>query len=76
MHNNMNATIKKVPVEFRWPVIQTGECEVEVQIPLTQGDLVHLNLAAISELNLSDKEIVAATNAAFDAIINEIIIVK
>lgn len=59
---------KQIEVSFRWPVKQTGEREIEVQIPVGAGAPL-ISEQAAEQLKLSEKEYIAAEDATLRAII-------
>lgn len=65
-------------VKFRWSVQQVGPKEVELTIPVdaTQTPLVVISEEAAAELQLSRAEYDRAYEAALDAVITEIMVVK
>jgi hypothetical protein len=66
----------KIKFAFRGDVHQIDNNKVEITINTKPGELVKINPVAISELDLSDKEIEDATNAAEEAVFRKIAIIN
>lgn len=58
----------QIPIHFRWPVKQTGECEVELVVPIGLSGTPLLNPDCIQDLGLSRSEVVKAEAAVIRAI--------
>ena len=63
--------IRIIPLSFRFPVKQSGEKEIEVQIPIGNGPSL-INPDAVDHFRLSEREAEEAEHAA----LKEIVIIK
>ena len=76
----MTAEVKTltIPVKFRFPIVQIGDQEIEVNIKLgTNGEqLLSINPLALRAWNLSDKETDKAHGAAVEAVVRSVMIVE
>lgn len=72
----MDANNKHFGFAFRWPITQTGENSVVMEVPMVPGELLHVSPTAIEALKLTDEELVRATTVAQDAFIKSIAIIN
>ena len=48
--------IKHVKVNFRWPVHQTDDNTIVVQVPVAEGELISISPAVADALQLTERE--------------------
>jgi hypothetical protein len=71
---------QQIPINFRWPVSQVDDNAIVVKVPVSKDSPPLLAPASITHLRetlkLSDQEIENMLDAAHEAAIREILIVK